>query len=217
MATTKKPAAKKTTTAKKTTAAKPAAKKATTAKKTTTAKPAAKKTTTAKTTTKPAAKPAAKTATKKTTTAKPVSKPSSGGEITVNGNKIMKTLQTEFSKKFNYLTLCFIVDEDREKIVNVRGINTNKRLSEVRKKFSNEEISLHGRTKVSNIENYFWKELGIACQIGICNYSGHAHYFPIGEWFNTKTLTAANEWAQSQGCKKVGAAEIAKISGGSIF
>ena len=199
MAIAKKPAAKKTAT-----------KKTTAAKKTTTA---AKKTTTAKTTTKPAAK----TAAKKTTTAKPVSKPSSGGEITVNGNKIMKTLQTEFSKKFNYLTLCFIVDEDREKIVNVRGINTNKRLSEVRKKFSNEEISLHGRTKVSNIENYFWKELGIACQIGICNYNGHAHYFPIGEWFNTKTLTAANEWAQSQGCKKVGAAEIAKISGGSIF
>lgn len=199
MAVAKKPAAKKAT--------KPAAKK-TTAK---TAKPAAKKTTAKATPKKAAAKPAAKK-----TTAKAASAPKVGSEITVNGNKIMKTLQTEFSKKFEYLTLCFIVDEDREKSVNVRGINTNKRLSEVRKKFSNEEISLHGRTKVQNIEKYFWEELGIACQIGICNYNGHAHYFPIGS-FNGMTLSAANDWAKNAGCKKVGATEIAQICRGSIF
>lgn len=195
-------------------AKKPAAKKA--APKKPAAKPAAKKTT-AKTAAKaaPAKKAAAKPAAKKTT-AKAAPAPKLGGEITVNGNKIMKTLQTEFSKKFEYLTLCFIVDEDREKCVNVRGINTNKRLSEVRKKFSNEEISLHGRTKVQNIEKYFWDELGIACQIGICNYNGHAHYFPIGT-FNGLTLTAANEWAKNAGCKKVGATEIAQICRGSIF
>lgn len=199
MEVAKKPAAKKAT--------KPAAKK-TTAK---TAKPAAKKTTTKSAPKKAAAKPAAKK-----TTAKAAPAPKVGGEITVNGNKIMKTLQTEFSKKFEYLTLCFIVDEDREKSVNVRGINTNKRLSEVRKKFSNEEISLHGRTKVQNIEKYFWEELGIACQVGICNYNGHAHYFPIGS-FNGMTLSAANDWAKNAGCKKVGATEIAQICRGSIF
>jgi hypothetical protein len=198
MAVTKKPAAKKAT--------KPAAKKTTK-----TAKPAAKKTTAKAAPKKAAAKPAAKK-----TTAKAAPAPKVGGEITVNGNKIMKTLQTEFSKKFEYLTLCFIVDEDREKSVNVRGINTNKRLSEVRKKFSNEEISLHGRTKVQNIEKYFWEELGIACQIGICNYNGHAHYFPIGS-FNGMTLSAANDWAKNAGCKKVGATEIAQICRGSIF
>lgn len=184
------------------------------------AKPAAKK---------PAAKPAAKKVAAKPAAKKPVAKPAAkkpapkavpapklGGEITVNGNKIMKTLQKEFSKKFNYLTLCFIVDADRDKICNVRGINTDKRLSEVRKKFSNEEISLHGRTKVGNIESYFWKELGIACQIGICGYAGHAHYFPIGS-FNAQTLTAANDWAKSVGCQKVTEAHIAQISRGSIF
>lgn len=198
MAVTKKPAAKKAT--------KPAAKKTTKP-----AKPAAKKTTAKAAPKKAAAKPAAKK-----TTAKAAPAPKVGGEITVNGNKIMKTLQTEFSKKFEYLTLCFIVDEDREKSVNVRGINTNKRLSEVRKKFSNEEISLHGRTKVQNIEKYFWEELGIACQVGICNYNGHAHYFPIGS-FNGMTLAAANDWAKNAGCKKVGATEIAQICRGSIF
>ena len=186
------------TTAKKTTAAKPAA------KKTTAAKPAAKKTTAT------AAKPAAK---KTTATAKPAS----GAEITVNGNKIMKTLQKEFSKKFEYLMLCFIVDADRGKSVNIRSINTDKRVSEVRKKVSTAEISIHGRTKVANIENYFWKELGIACQIGVCNYNGHKYYFPIGDWFNGKTLTAANDWAKEANCGKVGAKEIADISKGTIF
>ena len=200
MATTtkKKPAAKKTTTTKK----------AATTKKTTTAK---KATTTKKSATKPAAK--------KTTTTKAAAKPVAkvGGEISVNGNKIMQTVQKEFSKKFEYLTLCFIVDEDRGKMVNVRGINTSKRISEVRKKVSTKEISIHGRTKVQNIEEYFWKELGIACQIGVCGYNGHANYFFISDWFNGKSLTAANDYAKEAGCKKVTAADIKRICSGSIF
>ncbi|MBQ7280055.1 MAG: hypothetical protein IJR13_04935 [Bacteroidales bacterium] len=163
---------------------------------------------------KPAAK---KPAAKKPAAKKPAAPaPKIGGEITVNGNKLMKTLQKEFSKKFQYLTLCFIISADRGKSVNVKGINTDKRLSDVRKKFSNAEISLHGRTKVKNIENYFWDELGIAVQIGICNYSGHKHYFPIGS-FNGLTLTAANDWAKSVGCKKVGEQEINEICRGMIF
>lgn len=201
------------TTTKKTTAKKATSttKKATTAKKATTkaaAKPAAKKSTTTKTA-------AAKTTVKKAAAAKPA--PKVGGEITVNGNKIIQTVQKEFSKKFEYLTLCFIVDEDRGKFVNVRGINTARRISEVRKKISTKEISIHGRTKVQNIEDYFWKELGIACQIGVCNYNGHANYFPIGDFFNGGSLTSANEWAKNAGCKKVGAEEIKKICSGSIF
>ena len=177
-----------------------------TAKKATAAKPAAKKTTS---TAKPAAKKTVATATKSVA-------PKVGGEISVNGNKIIQTVQKEFSKKFEYLTLCFIVDEDRGKSVNVRGINTEKRISEVRKKVSTKEISIHGRTKVQNLEDYFWKELGIACQVGICGYNGHKHYFPIGS-FNQDSLTAANDWAKRVGCKKVGVTEIKEICSGSIF
>lgn len=184
----------------------------TAAKKTTTAKPTAKKpaakTVAKKAAPKAAAKPAPKTA------AKPA--PKTGGEITVNGNKIMKTLQKEFSKKFEYLTLCFIVDADKDKCVNVKGINTDRRLSEVRKKVSNKELSIHGRSMVKTVESFFWEELGIACQIGICNYMGHAHYFRLGD-FNTMSLTAANQWAKEAGCKKVGSTEIAQICGGTIF
>ena len=164
---------------------------------------------------KAAAKPVAKKAAAKPA-AKPAPAPKAGGEITVNGNKIVKTLQKEFSKKFEYLTLCFIVDADKDKCVNVRGINTDKRLSEVRKKVSNKELSIHGRSMVKTVEEFFWKELGIACQIGICGYNGHAHYFRLGD-FNTMSLTAANAWAKEAGCKKVGITEINQICCGSIF
>ena len=196
--TTKKPAAKKTATkpaTKKTASTKTVAKKATSSKASASVKPAAKK----------------------PTSTKLVETPKLGGEISVNGNKIIQTVQKEFSKKFEYLTLCFIVDADRGKSVNVRGINTSKRISEVRKKISTKEISIHGRTKVQNLEDYFWKELGIACQVGICGYNGHKHYFPIGDWFNGGSLTSANEWAKGANCKKVGATEIKEICSGNIF
>jgi hypothetical protein len=193
------------------------AKTTTTKKATTTTKKATTTTKKATTTAKKAATTSAKaTATKKTNTVQKVVV-KTGGEISVNGNKIIQTVQKEFSKKFEYLTLCFIVDADRGKSVNVKGINTTKRISEVRKKVSNKDISIHGRTKVQNIEEYFWKELGIACQIGICGYNGHNHYFPIGSWFNENTLTGANEWAKNNGCKKVGATEIKQICSGTIF
>ena len=194
-----------------TTTKKPADKKSTTAKKTTTTKTVAKKATSSKTTA------SVKATTKKPASAKVAETPKLGGEISVNGNKIIQTVQKEFSKKFEYLTLCFIVDADRGKSVNVRGINTLKRISEVRKKVSTKEISIHGRTKIQNLEDYFWKELGIACQVGICGFNGHKHYFPIGDWFNEGSLTAANEWAKGANCKKVGATEIKEICSGNIF
>ena len=70
----------------------------------------------------------------------------------------MSTLQKEFSEKFEYLTLCFIIDADKDKSCSVKGIDTSKSLAETRKKNSQEEISIHGRTMVKNLENYFWEE-----------------------------------------------------------
>ena len=195
---TTKPAAKKTT-------AKPVAKK-------TTAKPAAKKTTAKPAAKKPAAKPAKSV---QKTVAKAIEK--AGGEITVNGHKIMKTLQKEFSKKYEYLLLCFIVDADREKSVNVKCIDTTKTISQARKKISDKELSIHGRSKVQTIEDFFWKELGIACQIGISNYNGHSFYFPIGSSFNNDTITGANDWAKKMGCSKITPSVIDKACKNIIF
>lgn len=121
-------------------------------------------------------------------------------EISVNGRKKLVTLQREFSEKFEYLFIGFIATEDLNMSVNVKSLDSSKTIMETRTKFSNEEISLNGRTLIKNIEKYFFQNLGIACQIAVQNYKGHILYFPIGDFFNGLSLTKANEWAKLQKC-----------------
>lgn len=135
--------------------------------------------------------------------------------ISVNGQKKLATLQREFSKKFEYLFLAFIVTEDHHKSVNVRSLNTNQRIADVRIKFSNEDLTLNGRTMVKNMEKRFFEDLGIACQIAIQNYNGHTYYFPIGSFFNELSLTKANEWAEKNGCTKID--DVKSLSGKTVF
>lgn len=88
-------------------------------------------------------------------------------------------------------------------------------IKEVRKKFSNEEITLTGSKVVRNMEKYFWKELGIAAQIAVKDYSGKAYYFPIGDYFNGMSLTKANRWAKEQGCSIID--NVSELSGKTVF
>jgi hypothetical protein len=92
---------------------------------------------------------------------------------------------------------------------------TDLKIVDVRKQFSNEEISLNGRTLVKNMEKYFWKELGIAVQIAVINYSGHKFYFPIGDYFDTLSLTKANNWAKNNGCSVI--ENVKELSGKTVF
>ncbi len=135
--------------------------------------------------------------------------------ITVNGQKKLATLQKEFSEKFEYLFIAFIVSEDHHKSVNVRSLDTNQRIADVRVKFSNNDLSLNGRTMVKNMEKKFLEDLGIACQIAVQNYNGHKIYFPIGDFFNQLSLTKANEWAQTNGCTKI--VDVKALSGKSVY
>lgn len=155
---------------------------------------------------------------KKVTKASSKEKPT--GEISVNGNKLLSTLQAEFSKKFNYMFLAFIKVEDKDKIVNIRSLDTSKTISESRTIFSNKDLSLNGRTLVKNMENSFLKDLGIACQIAVFNYKSstgtiHPLYFPKGDYFNNSSLTKANEWAKRIGCIEV--KDIKSLSKKTVF
>jgi hypothetical protein len=136
-------------------------------------------------------------------------------EITVNGRKLLRTLQNEFTEKYEYLFLAFIVDEDRGKSVNVKSLKTDIKIVDARKQFSNEEISLNGKTLIKNMEKYFWEELGIAVQIAVKDYSGHAFYFPIGDYFNGLSLTKANIWAKDNGCSIF--KDVKELSGKIVF
>ena len=137
-------------------------------------------------------------------------------DLSVNGRKKLSTLQKDFSEKFSFLFLAFIETEDREKTINARSLDTSKTIMETRIKFSNDEISINGRTLVRNIEKYFFEELGIACQITIHNYSDQELYFPLG-YFNEMSLTKANEWAEKQNCTEITAKKVVEFSGKNVF
>ena len=189
MATTKKPAAKKTTTAKKTTAAKPAAKKATVTKKTTTAKPAAKKTTAPKTTTKPTARA---TATKKVATKKAV-------EISVTGNKKIDTLRKEFNKQFPYLRLGLYYSYMRNESTKT-PLSGDKTLASVRRADSGGEISIAGNKKIKTLEKEFDTVFGLYAQVCYTDADGSRYY--TGSSNDEKTLAAFNAECEKNGCKK---------------
>ena len=189
MATTKKPAAKKTTTAKKTTAAKPAAKKATVTKKTTTAKPAAKKTTAPKTTTKPTAKA---TATKKVATKKAV-------EISVTGNKKIDTLRKEFNNQFPYLRLSLYYSYMRNESTKT-PLSGDKTLASVRRADSGGDISIAGNKKIKTLEKEFDTVFGLYAQVCYTTGEGKRYYTSGSD--DDKTLAAFNAECEKDGCKK---------------
>ena len=183
MATTKKPAVKKTATAKKTTTSKPAAKKTTTtAKKTATAKPAAKKTTVTKATTKPSAK----TATKKV-------------EISVTGNKKIDTLRKEFNKQFPYLRLGLYYSYMRNESSKT-PLSGDKTLASVRRADSGGEISIAGNKKIKTLEKEFDTVFGLYAQVCYTDADGSRYY--TGSSNDEKTLAAFNAECEKNGCKK---------------
>lgn len=191
MATTKKPAAKKTA-AKKTTS-KPAAKKTTaaksTTKKATTTKTIAKKTTTAKTATK---KVAAKTSTKKVVTKKTV-------EISVTGNKKIDTLRKEFNKQFPYLRLGLYYSYMRNESSKT-PLSGDKTLASVRRTDSGGDISIAGNKKIKTLEKEFDTIFGLYAQVCYTDADGSRYY--TGSSNDEKTLASFNEECEKNGCKK---------------
>ena len=178
-----------------TTTKKPAAKKAATAKKTTTAKPAAKKTA--------AAKPAAK----KTTAAKPVAKKTTATvkttEISVTGNKKIDTLRKEFNKKFPFLRLGIFYSYARQQVAKgeaITPIDGSKTLASVRRADSGGEISISGNKKIKSLEKEFDTVFGLYCQVCYTNSEG-SRYYTSGS-ADEKTLAAFNAECEKNGCKK---------------
>ena len=190
MATTKKPAAKKTATKK--TTSKLAAKKTTAAKSTTkkaaTTKTIAKKTTTTKTTTKAAAK----TTTKKVVTKKAV-------EISVTGNKKIDTLRKEFNKQFPYLRLGLYYSYMRNESTKT-PLSGDKTLASVRRADSGGDISIAGNKKIKTLEKEFDTIFGLYAQVCYTDADGSRYY--TGSSSDEKTLASFNEECEKNGCKK---------------
>lgn len=167
-------------------------KKTTTAKKTTAAKPAAKKTT--------AAKPAAK---KTATAAKPTTTKSST-EISVTGNKKIETLQKEFNKKFPYLYIYVSYSYGREMVKKGETLSAripgDKTLASVRRADSGGSISISGNKKIKSLEKEFDTVFGLYVQVCYTKADGQCYYTSGSA--DEKTLASFNAECEKNGCKK---------------
>ena len=77
-------------------------------------------------------------------------------EISVTGNKKLKTLYKEFNKNFHYISLCVFPLSEKGKS-SQSPHNSEMRISEVRTKTNPGDISIHGRTHAGNLEEEFEK------------------------------------------------------------
>ena len=159
---------------------------------------AVKKTTASKTTT--AAK---KTTTAKTTTAKKTTTTASSTEISVSGNKKIKTLMEEFNKKFPYLNIWISYSYGRDQVKKgerLTGVDKEKTLASIRRKDNGGSISISGNKKIKSLEKEFDTVFGLYCQICFADKNGNRYYTSGAA--DEKTLASFNAECEKNGCKK---------------
>ena len=122
-------------------------------------------------------------------------------DISVTGNKKLKTLYKEFNKKFPYICLnVFPLSEKRKKTQ--QAYNSEKKISEVRTKTSPGDISIHGRTHAGNLEDNFGKIFGLYAQVCWTESDG-SRYYTSGGW-DKWSLSKLSKKGEKEGWKKKG-------------
>jgi hypothetical protein len=127
-------------------------------------------------------------------------------DITITGKKQIKTINKEFQEKFPYLMLTLLTPEEWEKARSAGGsrkaLPGNMTLAAARTVTpkSTSEISIHGRTKVKNLEDNFVKEYGLHIQIGFGDKEGKLFY--TGDESDDMSLTQLNKSMEEKGMKK---------------
>jgi hypothetical protein len=111
-------------------------------------------------------------------------------ELTMTGNKKIKTIVHEFSKKFNYISLVF-------KKGNGHAIDVEKTISEVREK-NGGELSIVGNLTVGSLEKRFMNHYGIKVEVVVKGKDGKV--YNTGATANARTLAAENKAAKEEGC-----------------
>lgn len=124
-------------------------------------------------------------------------------EISVGGNKKLKTFQKEFNKLFPYLGIKFFTEEEIQKGKDGKSmisIDTEKTIKDVRTKQNTEELTVVGQVHVGQLEKRFHKLYGIHVQICVQDKEGQDYY--TGEEFDKVTLTQMNNQMKEQGFVK---------------
>jgi hypothetical protein len=125
-------------------------------------------------------------------------------EIKVYENKKISVLQKEFNEKFPFLNIKFFTPEEWDKSHSggvVEAVSNDQTISEVRGVFPKDKstISIHGRTKIGNLEKVFLKEFGLYVQVCVQSYKG-SYY--TGLKSDEKSLTQLNEYLSKNGYLK---------------
>lgn len=162
------------------------------------------KKTTAKSTTKKTATAKKTTTTKsvKTTTAKSGTK-TVLTEISVSGNKKIKSLMAEFNKKFPYLNIWISYSYGRDQVKrgeSLTGVDKEKTLASIRRKDNGGSISISGNKKIKTLEKEFDTVFGLYCQICYADKNGKRFYTSGSD--DEKTLASFNSECEKKGCQK---------------
>ena len=122
-------------------------------------------------------------------------------EISVTGNKKLKTLYKEFNKNFPYISLCvYPLSEKRKSSQSPH--NSEMRISEVRTKTNPGDISIHGRTHAGNLEKEFEKIFGLYSQVCYKDSDG-GYYYTTGA-LDKMSLSQLSKHGEKEGWKKKG-------------
>ena len=121
------------------------------------------------------------------------------GDISVSGNKKIKTLQKEFTKKFPYICL-WLFPLSAKKKKRATPHSGELKISEVRTKNNPGKVSLNGRTLVGTLEKNFDKLFGIYAQVCFTESDG-SRYYTNKSW-DKDSLTKLNKHGESEGWKK---------------
>ena len=122
-------------------------------------------------------------------------------EISVTGNKKLKTLYKEFNKNFPYICLRVYPLSEKGKS-SQSPHNSEMRISEVRTKTSPGDISIHGRTHAGNLEENFEKIFGLYAQVCWTESDGSRYYTTGAK--DKMSLSQLSKLGEKEGWKKKG-------------
>lgn len=114
-------------------------------------------------------------------------------EITFTGNKQLKTIAREWSKKFPYLYLRFYNAEGKASEWTVTH-------GSIRGKKSTNELSTNAGMNVATFESRY--EAAFGCKIEIMYQKGTRNYRSLGE-NNNQSLSEYNAWAKEKGAVEI--------------
>jgi hypothetical protein len=125
-------------------------------------------------------------------------------EIKISGKKVLRTIHKDFQEQFPYLILKFYTPEEWKKSqqgVSIYPLPGDKRLAEVRTvpppKDEN-EISIHGRTLIKNLEENFLKTYGLHVQVCYHKIGNTNYYYTSGD-ADSMSLTQFNKKLEDEG------------------